>query len=173
MKAVIGQPICLQIGDIRTVLLDVPESGQTTRIILPERYKRLPLKAERLDENYKKPNNTDDMWPCVLSGWKQQKSRQQELQIQSNITSPAPFDQSAIVESNQVMQGRSNESPQSSQLSQIQSNQPSQFNIQPDQLLFNQRTRAHFNRKTNVPNDTNPTKIDAEPTKISAKLTIV
>lgn len=50
----------------------MPKYGETLRILLPECYRRLPLRAEPLDANqmaYNDPNiKLDDMWPCVLTG---------------------------------------------------------------------------------------------------------
>lgn len=189
-ELMIGTWICLQIGNIRTILLDVPKGGKTTRISLPEPYKNLPLKAERLDENYKKLNTSDDMWPCVLTG----KQDESHPQIFNNIDpAQVPSNQSAKEESNQQTQANSNQPTQvqsdtlaqaqsrqptvvrsdipaqteSSQPIEVRSNQPIQMqSSQPTQIQSNQPKQVQFNEK-------DPAKIDVEPTKINAKLTIV
>lgn len=70
-------PVCIQIGDVRTILLDVPIRSEKTKITikLSEEYDGLPLKVERIDKNhpaYLNPSiKPDDMWPCRLTGSKQ------------------------------------------------------------------------------------------------------
>lgn len=175
-----GRRICLQIGDIRTVLLDVPEGGKTTRISLPEPYKNLPLKAERVDDNYKKPKTSDDMWPCFLTGWNPQKVKQDEshpqifndtqpAQVSSNQPAKEESEQPTLADSNQPTQVQSDPKAQAqfSLSNLVRSNQPIEMQLsQPPQMQSDQPEQVQFYEK-------NPAKTDVEPTKINAKLTIV
>ncbi|XP_055322570.1 PGC-1 and ERR-induced regulator in muscle protein 1-like [Sitodiplosis mosellana] len=197
LELMFGMQLCLQIGDIRTVLLDVPNGGKTTRISLPERYKGLPLKAERLSENFE-PNITDEIWPCVLTGWNQRKIKPDENHSQLNSTQPAqaPLNQTHQAESNQSsqpnqatkVQSNQPDQQQSSHPFQAQSNRPSQARfkqpiqnkshqpVQPHTILSfqiqpNQPSQIQSNQPTDVQsNEKGPTKIDMESIKINAKL---
>lgn len=80
-------PVCLQIGNIRTVLFDVPDTGKTMRITLPELYKGLPLKAEPVDINHSAYENPkiplNDVWPCILT--ESNTENENNTQIKSEI----------------------------------------------------------------------------------------
>lgn len=88
-KATLEMPVCLQIGDARTVLFDTPINGTTMRISLPECYRGLPLKAQPFDANeaaYKNPNiKLDDLWPCILTGSDEGIAKLNELNTETKL----------------------------------------------------------------------------------------
>lgn len=67
-------PVCLQIGNVRTIMFDIPIRSEKTKITikLPKEYEGLPLKMERIEKNHPAYLNSniksDNMWPCHLSG---------------------------------------------------------------------------------------------------------
>lgn len=71
--------MCLQIGDIRSIIVDVPMRGEKTktRITLPKEYDGLLLQLERIGNNYRGYLNPDaikdTMWPCLLKSRSKQK----------------------------------------------------------------------------------------------------
>lgn len=159
LEVIPGIPLCLQIGEIGTVLLDVPDVDQTIRISLRDRYKGLPLKAERLNEDFKR-NDRDRMWPCVLTGSNQPTEVQNQNDIQfDHAQAHMPLNQVPRIESNH---------------SKVQSNQPTQIqSFQPQnqaRSLKSTEEPMQSNQRDAQSNYKDPTKVDVEPTRISAKL---
>lgn len=68
------------------MLFNAPIHGDTMRIILPEPYRGLPLKAERYDENH--PSYKNPMWPCILRGQSQLDAGKSKHDTQSVIEHP-------------------------------------------------------------------------------------
>lgn len=97
-------PICLQIGDVRSLLFEVPKYGETLRISLPECYRGLPLKAEPLDANqtaYNDPNvKLDDMWPCVLT--RSNSENATKIEVNTKILSDLPSNHNDTIDTMKI-----------------------------------------------------------------------
>lgn len=171
LGVIFGIPLCLQIGELGTVLLNVPDVDQTIRVSLRDRYKGLPLKAERLSENFK-PNDMDKMWPCVLTGSNQPTGEKNQNNHRFDHAQPdhVPLNQLPRIELNQTNKMESN------QTAEVQLNQPAKLKS----FLPRNQARSHKSTgaqpmQSNHPRDAqfnynDSTKIDVESTKISAKL---
>lgn len=168
LEVILAIPLCLQIGEVGTVLLNVPDVDQTIRVSLRDRYAGLPLKAERLSENFKR-NDKDKMWPCVLTGSKQPTGEQNQNDSQLGYAQAdhVPLNQFPRIEFNQPNKTESN------QIAEMQSNEPAQLqsNQAQNQARSNEAQSMHSNHPKDVQsNNEDSTKTDAESNKISAKL---
>lgn len=198
-----GTYLCLQIGELRTIVLNITEGGRTTRIVLPEPYKGLPLQAERLPENYTVPEDADEKWPCVLTGSNHHRIREahsrfrysrlraiqlpleKPTQVQSNLPAQKQTKQQTIERLMRPAQLQYGQTvlAQSNAATQLRLNQSTQAQLsqypqapfyQPTQIVSNQPSQAqHISQTRAQSNDNDSTKIDVEPVIISAKLTKV
>lgn len=78
-------PICLQIGQNRSIVIQAPSEGSTMRIQLPACYHGLPLMAEQMDPNANITTTPNDMWPCKLTGMSLKTPNQTKIQLNNTI----------------------------------------------------------------------------------------
>lgn len=78
--------ICMQIGDVRTILIKF-RLGATTQIKLSEEYEGMNIQAESVymdEEMYEAAIAEDDLWPCKLKGSNEESSHKESSNDQGD-----------------------------------------------------------------------------------------